>query len=453
MPSLCPQLILPNGQLGILAHAVWPSPTAPLLGASVVICEGDRIVAVSSVEALPSAVSEAAKGRLAEAHAQGVMWLATPGLMNMHTHLEQHTLAFNPITTPEDPEAFVDWILAVVAQQRAQRALPPEAQQAALADSVRAGIHACWQYGVTTVNDIVSSVHGAQVHAEMGMMGVVSLELLAPFATMAAAVLPRWQETYASMVEACQGMDTLRVGVSPHSPYNCHPKVWQGFLNTLQQHGLPMPAVAHMHVAESLAEKAWLIGQPGPIDRLHQTLLGQCAPVPQERNEHTAWGAYLAHYAHPTIAHWVLVHGIQLLPDDIAGIRHSLGTTSWCACPRSNRALHGHMMNPGIIETLGESLVLGTDGCASTPTLDLRAERLPNNSPVQALSRFTTTPAKILGLEKTLGTLHPNQLANVVVWSLPSHSSRDDVRVAWADGEGTVSLTCARGVVVFQAAV
>ena len=453
MQALRPDFTLPNGQLGILAHAVWPSPTAPLLGPSVVICEGDRIVAVSPIAALPSAVAAEANACLAAANAQGIVWLATPGLINMHTHLEQHALAFNPITTPDDPEAFVDWILAVVAQQRAQRALPPEAQQATMASSVRAGIHACWQYGVTTVNDIVSSAHGAQVHAEMGMTGAVSLELLAPFDTMAAAVLPRWQETYASMVAACQGMDTLRVGVSPHSPYNCHPVVWQAFLRTLQQHGLPMPAVAHMHVAESLAEQAWLTGQPGPIDRLHQTLLGQCAPLPQARNEHTAWGACLAQYAHPAIAHWVLVHGIQLAPDDIEGIRHSLGTTSWCACPRSNRALHGHMMHPGIIEALGESLVLGTDGCASTPTLNVRAERLPIDSPVQALSRFTTTPAKILGLEKTLGTLHPHQLANVVVWSLPLASSTADLQVAWADGEGTVALTCARGAVVFQTAV
>jgi cytosine/adenosine deaminase-related metal-dependent hydrolase len=100
-------------------------------------------------------------------------------------------------------------------------------------------------------------------------------------------------------------------------------------------------------------------------------------------------------------------------------------------CPRTH-AFFAHEPYP-LVDLLrqGVNVVLGTDGRASNPDLNLLEEarlvaaKHTAVSPAEALSLITLGAAKALGLVGQVGSLAPGKLANIAAIPIGSRATRD----------------------------
>ncbi|MDE0737219.1 MAG: amidohydrolase family protein, partial [Pirellulaceae bacterium] len=140
-----------------------------------------------------------------------------PGLVNAHTHLEFSDLK-NPLPAGE---TFPEWILAVIASRRQQRATveghdsPEASAQVAVADGVAESIRS----GVTTIGEIstVAGSHGWYQPAEI--QTVLFQEVLG----LSVDDIPAHVKTAREHVDtSIPGDERLSMGISPHAPYSVH---------------------------------------------------------------------------------------------------------------------------------------------------------------------------------------------------------------------------------------
>lgn len=370
--------------------AQWVLPIArPPIENGYIRVEQGKITEVGKIHDLPE------ETRPAEPRAGSLL---TPGLVNCHMHLEQSFPA--PIHRAAE-QSFTDWLLRVVRLLREQ-SLPSER----MARCIRGG-NELLSTGTTCVNDIASGPESLQVLDQMGLRGIVSLEVFHPDAVQ--VDIAHWITSYRAFRQGYEQHPRLKAGLSPHSPYNVSPTAWRALLEAC------LPPIIHTHLAEFEDETRYLAGQPASILALHQAILGrpftpQCpAPSPV---------AYLAEF-NLLNAHTIAAHAIHTTAEDREQLAHHGVTVAHC--PRSNLALHGKTLSAADWEATGLSLGLGTDGRLSTPDLDLRAEarcamRHHRWSAARALEAMTLAGAKTLGLDQQIGTLEPGKLADVVLW-------------------------------------
>lgn len=128
----------------------------------------------------------------------------------------------------------------------------------------------------------------------------------------------------------------------------------------------------------------------------------------------------------------VLVHCAHLLPQDIEAIR-AVGAHV-VVCPLSNALLRTGLPPLGLLRSEGLSLSLGTDGPATGTTLGLleHAKFLRHLYPDLELTAdeiaalITTGPARALGLEQDVGSLHIGKLANALLFDEESFYGPSD---------------------------
>lgn len=373
-----------------LARWILPVHRPPMAHAFLTV-EGGRITALGDIQDLPEDLRHAYDFN-------SDTTLITPGLINTHTHLE---LSFGRPIPLQPGETMTDWLLGVIRQ--VQSAATAEAKEA----RCQAGLSEMLRTGTTCINDICSDGTSLHVLHQAGMRGIVSLEFFHP----------DWEEilmdTLVKRFKTLQSFQTdlIRLGLSPHSPYNVSPKAWQHAINTCQ------PSILHTHLSESRDEMLWLAqtSLPSPLDRLHQTVLGKTF-TPQIPGKTPT--AYLHHFGlldYPLIA----AHGVYTTGDDrtlLAGQGIRLAH-----CPRSNQALQQETLAWQDWKDSGIPVGLGTDSHLSCPSLDIREEArhamaLHHWEAEEALRRITLEGARVLGLEQQIGSLTPGMTADIVSW-------------------------------------
>jgi cytosine/adenosine deaminase-related metal-dependent hydrolase len=363
------------------ADWVVPVEGAPVRDGGVAVEDG-RVVAVA-----PAAELEGERRSFPEA-------VIVPAFVNAHSHLEYAVYAgFG------DGLAFPPWIDLHVTRKR--RLLDEDAVAIA-----RLGAAECLRSGIATIGD--ASFTGAAAHAcaDLGLCGIVYLEVFGDDPDLARA---RFSELAEGVSEALS--ERLLLGVSPHAPYTTSADVYEACASL----GVPLTT----HLAESRAEQDWLLQGTGTMTAAAELLVdppGRTGVRMLAERGLLGPGLLAVHCVH------VDDEEIALLAESGAAIVH---------CPRSNAVLGcGAAPLAGFLAG-GGRVALGTDSPASTPSFDTfeemrtaiytaraREERPDALSANAALELATLGAARVLGLDEETGSLAAGKRADLAVVSL-----------------------------------
>ena len=357
------------------ADWVLPIEGAPIENGAVGV-EGKRITAVGTSAELGEGT------RFDDA-------VIVPGLVNAHSHLEYAVYGgFG------DGLAFGPWIQLHI--ERKGRIAWEEFVAVA-----RLGAAECLRSGITTIADASFSGAAAYVAAELGLRGIICLEL---FGT----DLAQLDEAEAKRSAFERG--SVRVGLSPHAPYSASAELYR---EAYRDSALPVIT----HVAESDDELQYMLAGTGPIAAVTEIPSPGLTPVRYLAREGLLRPATLA-------AHCVKVDAdeIALLAEHDVAVAH---------CPRSNAVLGCGVAPLRELRDAGIRVGLGTDSPASAPSFDffdemraaLYAARARAGSPEalsakDALTLATLGSASALGLDEEIGSLVPGKRADLTVVSL-----------------------------------
>ena len=364
----------------VSADWVVPVEGEPIADGAVAIADDGRIAAVGASAGL--GVGEAFPG-----------CVIVPGFVNCHTHLEYAMYAGFGDGLP-----FSSWIGLHVARKR----LLDLDEMRAIATE---GAHACLESGITTVGDCSFAGAAAEAAEATGLRAIVYLEVFGRDGM----AMDRFAELRDRVEPALS--DRVRLGVSPHAPYTCTLELYAECAAL----GLPVAT----HLAESLAERAFLVDGSGDWSAFADMLV----PPPGTTGITMLAEAGLLG---PGVmaAHCVDVDAgeIELLAAHGVGVAH---------CPRSNGILGCGVAPLADLLAAGLAVGIATDSPASTPSFDLfdelraavvaaRArERRPDAlSAHRALELATLGGARVLGLDRDVGSLAPGKWADLAVVSL-----------------------------------
>lgn len=311
--------------------------------------------------------------------------------MNVHTHLELTGLRGQIEETD-----FFAWIQRV---RQAKEGI----DFSSYLEAARAGVREAWCHGTTTVADTGTSGAVAAALTELGGSGIAYQEVIAPHPAQAEEALAAARAAIERLRRSVGPWVTI--GVSPHAPYTVSEPLFRRVADYARADNLPMAA----HVAESLAEVAFLTEDRGPFADAWRT---RGIPRGAPSRSPLAWLHRLSMLGENLLA----IHAVQTDAADTALLRRA-----GCAvalCPRSNRR-HGHG-SPPLARYLeaGLRIGLGTDSVASVGSLDILAEaraagELVPLGPEALLELLTQGGARALGLEREIGSLEPGKRADV----------------------------------------
>lgn len=322
-----------------------------------------------------------------------------PGLVNAHTHLE-----FSDLERPLEADGGLPgWIARVVALRRARPSGPEEA--ARLAGTLRAGLAESLSFGVTTIGDIATAVPrggypaiGPRVRVYREALGLAFNGRRIPGAI-------------------ARDLDRLgdSAGISPHAPMTVSSALGGALLREAAKRDLPVT----MHLAESLAELAYVTGGGGPFRELFATLGAWPVDRPPPVLPPSDWISRLARVRRGSV-----VHGTFLgeppdatALDRLARHRDRLGVV---VCPRTTRLLSGRLPPVARFLAAGIRVAIGTDSRASNPDLSVLAEARELVgagivSPQEALRLMTSDAAWNLAHEGRAGSIAVGRPADLAV--------------------------------------
>jgi cytosine/adenosine deaminase-related metal-dependent hydrolase len=317
-----------------------------------------------------------------------------PGFVNAHSHLEYAVyagfgdgLSFGPwIVLHTERKARLDWdaTLAIALLGAAQ----------------------CVASGITTVGDASFSGAAAQACVDIGLRGIVYLEV---FGRGTEELASRFEVNRDRVANALGG--DVRLGISPHAPYTCSVELYAACLDL----GLPVAT----HLAESEAEQEWLASGTGAWEPFADIL-----PDPPGKTGIRLLAEHGLLNARVAAAHCVLVdeEEIELLSEHDVAVVH---------CPRSNALLGCGIAPLAELRAAGLRIGLGTDSPASAPSFDMFDElrtaimgaRARERSSLalnatEALELATIGSARALDLDEEIGSLEPGKRADIAVVSL-----------------------------------
>ena len=319
-----------------------------------------------------------------------------PGFVNAHTHLEYAVYAgFG------DGLSFAPWI-GLHVQRKA--GIDLEDMEAI----ARLGAFECLRSGITTVGDCSFAGAAATACADVGLSGVIYLEVFGrgtdgPFGI---------EERFVPIRDRIAGAfsDSVRLGISPHAPYTCTLDLYRACAE------LALPIATHL--AESEAETEYVRSGSGSWADLGELLV---PPLGTTGIRALAENGLLG--SHVLAVHCVYAdeEEIELLASHDVAVAH---------CPRSNAYLGCGVAPLAALREAGVRVGIATDSPNSTPSFDMfdeirtavvtaRArERRPDAlTAADALELATLGGARALGLDSDRGSLTPGKRADLTVLS------------------------------------
>jgi len=377
------------------ADWVLPVEAPPIEGGAVAI-ENGRIAAVGTVNELGEGT------RYPDA-------AIVPGFVNAHSHLEYAVYAgFGDALTD-----FAEWIR--LHTERKWRIGWEE-----YVDIARLGTAQLLASGVTTIGDCSYSGAAAVGAAELGLRGIVYLEVFGSDPGDSMSHFRALRERIAPFES-----ERVRIGVSPHAPYSVSTAVYRACAEL----GIPIAT----HISESESEVRYLHDGGGAWSSIPWLV----EPVGTTGTRLLAREGLLG----PNVlaAHCVVVDDeeIQILAEHDVAVAH---------CPRSNAYVGCGFARLQQFREAGLRVGLGTDGVSSTPSHDFfdelrmavmvaRArERRPDAlTAASVLELATLGSARALGLDDEVGSLTPGKRADLTVVSLAGSAY-----LPWEDAAGAV---------------
>jgi len=317
-----------------IADVVYVGFGTPMMQGGLVVV-GEHVAAVGQLAELQQSYPDAAlvyKGKA-----------LTPPVVNAHTHLDLSTI-------PYFRGGYTDFIKHVIdhgSRRTVESAIP--------------GLSELRGLGVGGFGDIVYKPETVQWMVDNDPLpGVAYLEVInrnpehaESVSRRVAVQLSRWRSKNSR----------VRVGLSPHTPFNVSPALLKKLVEIARLEGFPL----QMHVAESPAETELMVRGRGDLQKIpfqygfpaYQDLPG-LTPV-----------RYLAELGvlGPELT---LVHGVQVDEEELQVLAQS--GTQVVSCPRSNEALTCGLLPWDLYLKYQLEVALGTDSRGSSPDLDVRNE-------------------------------------------------------------------------------
>jgi len=194
------------------------------------------------------------------------------------------------------------------------------------------------------------------------------------------------------------GSGRIMPAVAPHAPYTCSPELLKQAAEISQEYDVPF----HIHLSEEEWENKKIESEKGMSSIAYLNNLGALTEK-----------TIAAH------VNWVSTHDIEILKQTGAGVVHN---------PQSNMKLAtGICPVPDLLKA-GVKVGLGTDGATSNNDLDMfgeiqtaaRLHKIARKDPTavnakEAIWMATKGGAKVLGLDKAIGSLEANKKADIVL--------------------------------------
>ena len=199
--------------------------------------------------------------------------------------------------------------------------------------------------------------------------------------------------------------DLIRPGLFCHSLTTCSERTLQAAMELSREFSLPL----QVHLSETKTEADEIFSRTGKRPAFYLDGLGLLSE------------------------NLIAVHGVHLRDEEISLIgRRGTGVVH---CPESNMKLASGVARTSRMIEMGVTLGLGTDGAASNNNLDLfremdaaaKLDKVYTLNPTNmgagtVLKMATLWGAKILGLEKEIGTLEKGKKADIIVVDLRTPS-------------------------------
>ncbi len=318
--------------------------------------------------------------------------LITPGFINFHTHLQYTDLE------KSNKKNFPDWIISLIQQYSTW-----DTQKKI--NSLQNGLDETVKSGVTLAVNLGMEEEFIEVFEDAGIKSYVFLETFAD-------TEERSNREFKRLMKCLEKYNTSNLGISPHSPYNVHPLLWQKLVGT--------GVLLHTHLAESADEAEWLRGLPSGIDKLHEFVGFKPFKPHKVRAFDNLIAAHLCQLDFDEARHYNIAH-----------------------CPRSNLFLHGKTLE--ITGNTGR-IGLGTDSRFSNHDLNILHEARflrdrGNAGFMEIMKILTVNPARMLGLEGVTGSIEPGGDADFLVFKLKDNELPESI----LDRDGPDSIY-ARGV-------
>lgn len=328
-----------------------------------------------------------------------------PGLVNTHSHLELTVMRGWLEDLP-----FRRWIIRLTRAR--QEILNPERLLASAHLGIAEGLLA----GITTYADTSESGVAHQAMRDMGVRGVVYLEVFGPQPEQAGPAL----KELSAHITTLRKSDTARVrsGISPHAPYSVSDALFTGAAEMAIAEALPIA----VHAAESEAEQR-LVAE-GEGDFAEALRVRSINVVPRGTSTISLLDRTRVLRARPLLIHCVRVDADDLrrVADNACSIAH---------CPASNAKLgHGFADLPAMLDA-NVAVGLGSDSVASNNRMDMLDEaRLAVLFARAAHRRHDVIPATLgidlatrggaraLGLDGETGTLEVGKAADLAAFPL-----------------------------------
>ena len=313
-----------------------------------------------------------------------------PGLVNTHTHA-----AMTLFRGLADDLPLMDWLHHHIFPAEAK--LTPEmvhqGTMLACAEMISSGT-TCFCDMYLFENEVAKAASQCGVRAVVG-------EVLYDFPSPGYGEIDKGFAHVAAMMDRWQGDPLISVAVEPHATYTCAPDLLKQAAALAREHGAPLI----VHVAETLAETDQIRGKYGekgetPVQFLEN--LGLLGP------------------------NLVACHSVHLSERDLT-LYHE-HDVKVAHCPESNMKLASGVAPVSRMLKQNICVGLGTDGCASNNDLDLFGEmdtaaKLhkvftmdPEVLDAKTVLKMTTiNGARVLGLEKEIGSLAVGKRADIIV--------------------------------------
>jgi 5-methylthioadenosine/S-adenosylhomocysteine deaminase len=195
--------------------------------------------------------------------------------------------------------------------------------------------------------------------------------------------------------------DLIKPGMFCHSPLTCSEKTLKRAMEISRDFSLPL----QIHLAETSEEVSEIVNQTGKRPVHYLDVLG----ILDEE--------------------LIAAHAIHLSDDEMESLAER--GVKIVHVPESNMKLSSGVARVSEMVQLGLTVGLGTDGCASNNNLDLFQEmdsaaklgKVFTHNPVNmdaatVLKMVTSWGARLLGLEKEIGTIEVDNKADIIVIDL-----------------------------------